>query len=144
MGSAGSDGRTDTDPNGAAAQQDFFDMSIEQLMDVEIVSSAALTPTSVRMAPAAVTMIAREEILASGANAYLNLGLQYAHSPHLTVRLDGYDLLGVFDEDLNKRNCCHGFGDYRSHAPAAGPVADLQILSGARGIDLFQPYACQP
>lgn len=52
------------------------------------------------------------------ANVYLNLGLQYAPSNNLTVRIDGYNLLGIFDEDLNKRNYYNGFGDYRSHAPA--------------------------
>jgi iron complex outermembrane receptor protein len=52
------------------------------------------------------------------ANVYLNLGLQYVHSRHLTVRVDGYNLLGLFDEDLNKRNYYDGLGDYRSHAPA--------------------------
>jgi len=52
------------------------------------------------------------------ANVYLNLGLQYAPTPNLTVRIDGYNLLGIFDEDLNKRNYYNGHGDYRSHAPA--------------------------
>lgn len=52
------------------------------------------------------------------ANVYLNLGLQYEPCEALTVRLDGYNLLGIFDKDLNKRNYYNGFGDYRSHAPA--------------------------
>jgi outer membrane receptor protein involved in Fe transport len=49
---------------------------------------------------------------------YLNLGLQYEANKNLTCRLDGYYLLGIFNEDFNKRiyggnNVC-----YRSHAPA--------------------------
>ncbi len=53
-------------------------------------------------------------------NAYLNLGLQYRPSENLTVRLDGYNLLGLFDKDLNKRNYYSSLGDYRSHAVALG------------------------
>jgi outer membrane receptor for ferrienterochelin and colicins len=51
-------------------------------------------------------------------NYYLNLGLQYQPCRSLTVRLDGYNLLGIFDRDLNKRNYYTSLGDYRSHAPA--------------------------
>jgi len=51
-------------------------------------------------------------------NYYLNLGLQYEPTKNLTVRLDGYNLLGIFDSDLNKRNYYTSPGDYRSHAPA--------------------------
>ena len=49
-------------------------------------------------------------------NYYLNLGLQYRPRRNLTLRLDGYNLLGLFDKDLNKRN--YGGPDYRSHAAA--------------------------
>ena len=72
-GSAGSDVQTDADPNGSGAQEDFFEMSIEQLMDVEVESTAALTPVSARMAPAAVTTISQEQILASGARSLFEL-----------------------------------------------------------------------
>jgi iron complex outermembrane receptor protein len=51
-------------------------------------------------------------------NYYLNLGLQYQPSKNVTFRLDGYNLLGIFDSDLNKRNYYTSLGDYRSHAPA--------------------------
>ncbi|MBN1359422.1 MAG: TonB-dependent receptor [Sedimentisphaerales bacterium] len=51
-------------------------------------------------------------------NYYLNLGLQYQPSKNLTVRLDGYNLLGMFDIDLNKRNYYSSPGDYRAHAAA--------------------------
>jgi len=56
------------------------------------------------------------------ANVYLNLGLQYKPSDNLTIGLTGYNLLGLFDKDLNKRNYIEtkGAGDFRSHAPAVG------------------------
>jgi outer membrane receptor protein involved in Fe transport len=52
------------------------------------------------------------------ASSYLNLGLQYEASKNLTCRLDGYYLLGIFDEDLNKRIYGGNNTTYRSHAPA--------------------------
>jgi len=51
-------------------------------------------------------------------NYYLNLGLQYQPTKNLTFRVDGYNLLGIFDRDLNKRNYYSSLGDYRSYAPA--------------------------
>ncbi len=50
-------------------------------------------------------------------NYYLNAGLQYKPSKNLTVGLMGYYLLGIIDEDLNKRNDGAGCG-YRDHAPS--------------------------
>lgn len=50
-------------------------------------------------------------------NYYLNLGLQYQPNEDLTLRVDGMNLLGIFDKDLNKRNY-GASGAYRSHAPA--------------------------
>lgn len=52
-------------------------------------------------------------------NYYLNLGLQYQHNENLTMVLNGYNLLGIFDRDLNKRNYGSS-ATYRSHAPALG------------------------
>jgi outer membrane receptor protein involved in Fe transport len=52
-------------------------------------------------------------------NYYLDLGLQYEPSKNLTLRLDGYNLLGLFDEDLNKRNYYTSWGDYRCDPVAA-------------------------
>lgn len=49
-------------------------------------------------------------------NYYLNLGLQYKPSQSLTLGVNGYYLLGIFDEDLNKRNSSNC--SYRDHAPA--------------------------
>jgi outer membrane receptor protein involved in Fe transport len=55
-------------------------------------------------------------------NMYLNLGLQYKPNNDLTISITGYNLLGIFDKDLNKRNYIEtkGAGDFRSHAPAIG------------------------
>jgi len=56
------------------------------------------------------------------ANIYLNLGLQYKPSDNLIICVTGYNLLGIFDKDLNKRNYIEtkGAGDFRSHAHAVG------------------------
>jgi outer membrane receptor protein involved in Fe transport len=56
------------------------------------------------------------------ANIYLNLGLQYKPSENLIICVTGYNLLGIFDKDLNKRNYIEtkGAGDFRSHASAVG------------------------
>jgi iron complex outermembrane receptor protein len=40
---------------------------------------------------------------AFGTNYYLNLGLQCDYSKNLTLRIDAYDVLGWFDDTLNKR-----------------------------------------
>ncbi|MCE5184672.1 MAG: TonB-dependent receptor [Planctomycetaceae bacterium] len=50
-------------------------------------------------------------------NYYLNLGLQYQPNELLTFRVDGMNLLGIFNEDFNKRNYGSS-GAFRSHAPA--------------------------
>jgi outer membrane receptor for ferrienterochelin and colicins len=52
-------------------------------------------------------------------NSYLNAGIQYKPSKNLTIGLNGYYLLGIFDIDLNKRNY-YGTttGSYRCHAPS--------------------------
>jgi iron complex outermembrane receptor protein len=49
---------------------------------------------------------------------YLNLGLQYQASKNLTCRVDGYYLLGMFNEDFNKRIYGGNNATYRSHAAA--------------------------
>jgi iron complex outermembrane receptor protein len=49
---------------------------------------------------------------------YLNLGLQYKPTEDLTIGLNGYYLLGIFDKDLNKRTYIPGNGAFRSHTPA--------------------------
>jgi len=53
---------------------------------------------------------------------YLDLGLQYKPKENLVINLTGYNLLGIFNKDFNKRNYVQvvGGGDFRSHAPAIG------------------------
>ena len=50
---------------------------------------------------------------------FLNYALNYRHSDRITTRLDVYNILGWFDDDLNKRNfILEGIGTYRNEAPA--------------------------
>ncbi|HEX3356009.1 MAG TPA: TonB-dependent receptor, partial [Tepidisphaeraceae bacterium] len=39
-----------------------------------------------------------------GPNLFVNMGLEYKVNPHLTVRVDGYNLAALFDEKISKRN----------------------------------------
>jgi outer membrane receptor for ferrienterochelin and colicin len=55
-------------------------------------------------------------------NYFLNMGLQFQPDKNLTLRVDGLNLLGIFDKDLNKRNY-FGDPDYRSHAAAVAVSA---------------------
>lgn len=51
-------------------------------------------------------------------SAFLNLGLQYKPNKRTTLRIDGYNLLGVFDNSLNK-NLTYGAPElFTSAAPA--------------------------
>jgi outer membrane receptor for ferrienterochelin and colicins len=51
---------------------------------------------------------------------FLDLGLQYKASKNLEIGITGYNLLGVFNKDFNKRNYVEvsGRGDFRDAAPA--------------------------
>lgn len=53
---------------------------------------------------------------------FLDLGMQYKPSKNLVIGVTGYNLLGIFNKDFNKRNYIEtkGMGDFRSHAPAVG------------------------
>lgn len=53
--------------------QDLFEMSVEQLMEVEVESTATLTDAKPRLVPAAVTTITQEQIQASGARSLYEL-----------------------------------------------------------------------
>ncbi len=58
-----------------------------------------------------------------GPTAFLNLGLEYKPSENLSVRVDGYNLLGIFDIDLNRRFMVWDNlypADSRTSAPALG------------------------
>lgn len=52
---------------------DFFNLSIEELMNVEVVSTATLTDAKPRLVPAAVTTITAEDIQLSGARSLREL-----------------------------------------------------------------------
>jgi iron complex outermembrane receptor protein len=51
---------------------------------------------------------------------YLNMGLQYKANKNLTIGVMGYNLLGIFNSDFNKRNYMDSSGDYRDEAVAVG------------------------
>jgi outer membrane receptor for ferrienterochelin and colicin len=52
---------------------DLFELSIEELMNVEVESTATLTEAKPRLVPAAVTTITAEDIQASGARSLREL-----------------------------------------------------------------------
>ncbi len=51
-------------------------------------------------------------------NFYLNLSLRYRLNRETTLYLHGYNLLGLFDKDLNKRNYFQTTSNYLDEAPA--------------------------
>lgn len=56
-------------------------------------------------------------------SVFLNLGLEHRVNKNLIVRLDGYNLLGFVDKDLNARRVAFNTtcpGEYRMLAPAVG------------------------
>jgi outer membrane receptor protein involved in Fe transport len=57
-------------------------------------------------------------------NVFFNLGLDYRYNDYVRLRVDGYNLLGGFDMDLNKRNY-YGDNSFRSEAPALGLSAEV-------------------
>lgn len=56
---------------------------------------------------------------AFGFNAYLNLSFIYKIDDQTTLYLHGYNLLGLFDKDINKRNYFQSTSNYLDEAPAA-------------------------
>ncbi|HQH29237.1 MAG TPA: hypothetical protein PLP17_17720, partial [Oligoflexia bacterium] len=72
---------------------------------------------SLRAPQAALTDNGYDE--ASELSAYLSAGLQYRIHQTLTLRLDGYNLLGIFEDSLNKRLFVNRTYEYRAHAPSA-------------------------
>jgi outer membrane receptor protein involved in Fe transport len=57
-------------------------------------------------------------------SVFFNLGLDYRYNDHVRLRMDGYNLLGGFDRDLNKR-LYYGDMSFRSEAPALGLSAEV-------------------
>lgn len=82
---AGASEPANAEPNKPAAQESFLDMSIEDLMNVEVASPASLTKTTHRLTPAAVTTISQEQIRQSGARSLYELLEIYV--PNLQVIL---------------------------------------------------------
>ena len=54
----------------------------------------------------------------AGVSAYLDTGLILQASDNLSLSIHGYNLLGLFDEDLNKRNYFQRTSQYRDAAPS--------------------------
>jgi iron complex outermembrane receptor protein len=52
-------------------------------------------------------------------SVFLNVGLDYRYNPNVRFRVDGYNLLGIFEPDLNKR-IFYGDNSFVSEAPAVG------------------------
>ena len=64
---------------------------------------------------------------AYGKSFFLDAGLEYRHNEHLDITLHGYNLLGVFDKDLNKRNFFQTTSQYRDAAPAVALRVSLSF-----------------
>jgi hypothetical protein len=60
-------------------------------------------------------------------NYYLDFGLERRIRDRGAVRLDFYNVLGWFDEDLNKRNYLNRLSEYRSEAAALALTARLEF-----------------
>jgi iron complex outermembrane receptor protein len=63
---------------------------------------------------------------AFGGNYYLDLGLERKIRDRSAVRLDLYNVLGWFDQDLNKRNYLNRLSEYRAEAAAVALTARLE------------------
>jgi iron complex outermembrane receptor protein len=57
---------------------------------------------------------------------FLDLGLQYKASKDLLIGVTGYNLLGLFDKNLNKRNFL-GASDFRDEAVAIGVSVEYKF-----------------
>lgn len=55
---------------------------------------------------------------------FLNMALTYQYNCHTRFRVDGYNLLGGFDRDLNKRIYYSDIG-FTSEAPALGLSCEM-------------------
>jgi outer membrane receptor protein involved in Fe transport len=59
-------------------------------------------------------------------SVFYNLGLEYRYSRCTRFRVDGYNLLGVFQSDLNKR-IFYGDNSFISEAPAVGVSGEMRF-----------------
>ena len=62
--------------------------------------------------------LAQDTDRAFGASAFLNTGIQYHWNRDLSVSVNGYNLLGLIDENLNKKNYFQRTSQYRILAPS--------------------------
>jgi len=69
----------------------------------------------------------KDSTKAFGANAYLNLSATYKIGKRTTLHLHGYNLLGLFEEDINKRNYFDTTSNYFDEAPALSVVLDYKF-----------------
>jgi outer membrane cobalamin receptor len=86
-------------------EKSLFDMSIEQLMEMEVASTATLTESKPRLVPAAVTTVTEEQIQASGARSLFELldiyvpNLQWVRN---TWEADNMGLRGIMTDRDDK------------------------------------------
>ena len=64
---------------------------------------------------------------AYGPSAYWNLGLEYRPAEPLTLRLDAFNVLGLFDQRLNKRIYYFRGSDYSVEAVSVAISVRLAI-----------------
>ncbi|WNO07933.1 TonB-dependent receptor plug domain-containing protein [Teredinibacter sp. KSP-S5-2] len=62
---------------------------------------------------------------AFGASAYLHTGLDYVINERATAKIKFYNLLGLIDKDLNKRNRYYQMGQFRNEVPAVSLGVEL-------------------
>ena len=53
-----------------------------------------------------------------GPNVYVNLGLEFRPTKNWTLRLDGYNLAGLADPTLSKRNYYFRFSEFSTEPPS--------------------------
>ena len=65
---------------------------------------------------------------AFGPSAYLNMSLRYRLNKQTTLYLHGYNLLGLIDEDLNKRNYFQTSSNYLIEEPALSVALNYKFF----------------
>lgn len=60
-------------------------------------------------------------------SVHLNLGAEYRPNDNTSVKLHAYNILGIFDDELNKRNTLNAVGMYRVEPPAAALSVNIRF-----------------